>query len=180
MPKETLVKIIPKPKPEIPSSLKFLFWFSLVLLIALGGVFFYFQKQISALNEKKNTLENQMTTVGTPTQKALEKEIFNTAEKIKDFSKISKEHKIVSKFFEFLESYCHPKVQFTSLNLDTKNYIANLTGNTENFQTLGEQILIFKGNENVKGLKISNVSLGEDGKVKFNLTFNFSPTLIEK
>lgn len=179
MPKESLVKIIPKPKPKIPGSVNFLFWFSLILLIFLGGTFFLLQRQISPLKEKSEELEGEMAKTGTQAQKAQEKELSNISEKIKDFSDLFKEHKITSTLFDFLKSSCHPRVQFTSLNLN-KDFSVNLGAKTENFQTLGEQFLVFKENKNVGGLQLSNVFMDREGKVKFNLTFTLSSNFFKK
>ena len=53
MPKEDLVKIIPKLKPRTPTYLKFLFWFSLILLVVLVGLYFFLGSQISSFGENK-------------------------------------------------------------------------------------------------------------------------------
>lgn len=176
--KEEEVKIIPKPKPKISVFVNLLFWFSLILLIVLGGLYFLLQNQISSLAEEKEKIEEDMTL--SPSQEELKKEMQLVSNKISDFSEIFEGHKITSNFFKFLKIYCHPKVQFMSLRIDSKQTNADLQGETENFRTLGEQILILKQVDFIKGLQVSNISLTQTGKVSFSLTFTFSEELIKK
>lgn len=175
---EEKVKIIPRPKPKISVFINFLFWFSLILLIVLGGLYFLLHNQVSSLAIEKEEIEEDITL--SPGQEELKKEMQLMSNKISDFSEIFEEHKITSNFFKFLKTYCHPKVQFMSLRIDNKQTKADLQGETENFRTLGEQILILKQVEFIKGLQVSNISLTQAGKVSFSLTFTFSEELIKK
>lgn len=174
---KALTKIIPKPKIEIPTSLNILFWLSLILLIILGGVFFFLQNQVSNLETRKGELERQLSS---QPQKEIEKRLVEISEKMEDFSEFFQEHKISSKFFEFLKDSCHQKVRLTSLYLNNKDFRVELSGKTEDFQTLGQQILIFQNREEVKDVKVSDVVLDREGAVNFSLTFNFSEDLIKK
>jgi hypothetical protein len=112
-------------------------------------------------------------------EKDLEATLLNTADKMKDFSKVLSEHKYTSKFFEFLKKYSHPKVQFFSLELNNKNRRVDLSGKAESFHSLGEQILIFRRNKDIQKLRVHNIYLDRDGKVNFSLTFSFSKDLIK-
>lgn len=180
MPKEPLVKIIPRPKPKTPLWINFFFWLSLILLVSSVASFFLLQNQTSVLKANKEKIETQIGVVGTQAQKLLEEEILDISEKIRDFSTLFKEHKITSKIFDFLEASCHPKVQFTALDLETKNYTVTLRGRTENFQTLGEQLLILESNKDIKNLELSDISFGREGKVGFGLTFNLTEELFRR
>jgi len=93
-------------------------------------------------------------------------------EKIKVFKEIFENHKISSNFFSLLESSCQQNVQLTRLNLATEDSRVSLEGKTESFQSLGEQFLIFRENEKVRDLILSNISLDREGKVNFSLTFS--------
>ncbi|MBU2579134.1 hypothetical protein KKA09_03395 [Patescibacteria group bacterium] len=174
--KEKLIEIIPKAKKEISPVVNYLFWFACVLIVLLIGLFFFLQNQNSALEQKKANLEKKL--IASEEQEKLNKEISLTAEKINIFSQLFKKHKISSNFFEFLRTYCHPKVQFLSLDLDTRIFKADLDGKTDDFQTLGEQILILSQSGFVNDVQISNISLDRKGKVDFGLSFNFSENII--
>jgi len=178
MPKEDLVKIIPKPKPKIPAYLNFLFWFFLILLIVLVGFYFFLENRISSFEQKREELEKEIAP--SQNQRELEEKITSFSKKMSDFPKLLENHKITSNLFNFLKAICHPKVQFTSLRLDVGECQISLFGKTESFHTLGEQILILQKEKDIKGLEISNISFGQEGKVNFGLTFTFSKELIEK
>jgi len=175
MPKETYVKIIPRPKPKVPVWLNLLLWLSVIILVGVIFSLFYLQNQISSLKEKEKSLEVQIAQFGTKEQKDLEAEIESISSKIKDFADLLRGHKITSEFFELLKSSCHPKVQFTSLDLDAENNRINLTGRAEDFQVLGEQVLIFGESKDIEDIKVSNISLSKEGKVEFKLSFALSP-----
>jgi len=180
MPKEPLAKIIPKPKPKVAFFVNFLFYFSIVLIILLVASFFFLKNKISFLEERNEDLESQIAELEGEEEKELEEAILGFQEKIKIFKELFRDHKISSNFLSLLESSCHPKVQFTKLSLDTKNYQVNLEGKTESFQSLGEQLLILRKNENIKEFNLSNISLDREGKVNFDLTFSLVPEVFKK
>ncbi len=174
---DDLIKIIPKAKPKISKPLNFLFWFSLLLLVALGALSFFLQNQNLDLETKLEGINKEIALSQIKTD--LEKELISSSQKIKDFSKILNLHKTPSKFFEFLKTNCHQKVELTALQLDNANCQAFLSGEAETFEALGEQILILKNNENVESLQVTNVFLNRESKVEFNLNFSFIKDLIE-
>lgn len=179
MPKESLVKIIPRPREKPSRLVNFLFSFSLILILSLLGSYLFLGTQTSSLQGEKQDVRRKIEEI-IGERRGLKEDISGFQGKIEDFKEVFQNHKFTSIFFDFLESSCHLKVQFTSLSLDTESSVANLTGKTDNFKTLGEQLLVFKGDKNIKGLRVSNVSLDQDGKVRFSLTFTFSSSLLKK
>ncbi len=178
MPKEDLVKIIPKPKPKTPASVYFLFWFSFALVIVLLGLSFFLKYETIILKAEKDKLGSQL--IVSQEQKNKEEELSVISEQINDFPIIFSKHQNFSKIFSFLKDICHPKVQFTDLDLVADDYKISLFGETENFKTLGEQIVILERSEKISDLQISNISLSKEGKVSFNLSFYFSKDLVKK
>lgn len=175
--KEKLLKIIPETKIETPRFVKVLFWASLILSIILIGSFFLLNNQISNLNIEKKEIENQ---IGFSEEEAkLNQEMKLISEKINDFNVLVKDHTVSSNFLNFLQVYSHPKVQITSLQLDAENYKAKFSAKTENFETLEEQILIFKQTNFIKNLEISDIKLSEGGEVNFSLSFDFLKQIIK-
>jgi len=180
IPKETFVKIIPKPKPKIGSWVQIPFWISLILLIVSIAGFFLFEKEIVSLKEKSKNFSSQITELGTESQKELENEMNLFSQEIKDFSKLFENHKISSKLFDLLRSLCHPRVKLTMLTSDMESLQVYLRGTTDNFQTLGEQFLVLKQNEKIKGLQLNSTSLNQEGVVEFDLSFILAEELIKK
>lgn len=182
MPKGNLFKIIPAQREEAPKWMSGLFFGSLILLVIVGGVYFYCVYKISALNKTKNDLNNQIINLANRSDnKGVENVIFSTAKKIEDFAKIFNDRCFASRFFDFLKSICHRRVQFVSLVLNTTGFTAGLDGRTDTLQTLAEQITILKQNEAIKSLDVSGISFDQDGKVNFHFNLSFGKEiLIEK
>ncbi len=180
MPKESPIKIIPKPKAKITGWLNILYWLSIILLIVSVVGFFFVKKQISSLEEKSEEVSRQINEVAEEEERNLEKELFAVSRKIKNFLELFEKYKSTTEFFNFLKSSSHPKIRFLTLNLNSENYTVNLEGEAENFQVLGEQFLVLNENENVKDLRLSNTSLNREGKVRFNLSFVLSEELFVK
>jgi len=178
MVKEDLVKIIPRAKPKAPFYVNLFFWLSVILLLALVGLYFFLDNQIPSLEKKIKKLETELKP--SESQKTLEEEMFFLSKRINDFPQLLAKHKFTSNLFDFLKEFCHPQVQFTSLEIDTQESKVILSGITESFYTLGEQILVLQEKEEIKGLRLSRVSLDREGKVNFDLAFTFSENLIKK
>lgn len=136
--------------------------------------------QISSQEERRGELERQIVELEGEEEKELEEEILFFGEKIRVFKEIFASHKISSNFLSLLESSSHQKVQLTRLNLATEKGLVNLEGKTESFQTLGEQFLIFRENEKMESLILSNISLDKEGKINFSLTFSLLLEVFKK
>jgi len=169
--KNDLIKIIPRAKEKAPNYVNFLFWFSLILLIVLLFLFFVLKMDTSSLLSKKVALEKEITS--SYGQTGTEKELSQTSNRIKDFSFLMKEHKKPSVLMDFLSSSCHSQVRFKNLQVDLKTNKVVLSGESNGFGSLEEQILGLKKNKKVKGLQVSDVFLNRLGIVEFNLTFTF-------
>lgn len=180
MPKTSLVKIIPKPKPKVPGWVSSLLWVALVLLVFIMILFFSFQGEVSSLEERKEDIRGQISEAEAQAREVGEQEIIILAEKIKHFFRLLGEHKFTSQFFEFLRVVCHPRVQFSSLDLYIEDYRIALSGKTESFQTLGEQLLSLQTNENIQELKVSNISLDQEGRVLFRLNLFLTETVLKR
>ena len=88
------------------------------------------------------------------------------------------QHRSSAGMFAILENLAHPKVQFTSLNLDMKEAKAAISGKTESFQTLDQQLRIFMGDKNIIKAELSDISMGERGGVGFSFTLFLNPSLL--
>ncbi len=172
-------ELIPKEKLKTPSLVNFLFYLSLILLIVLGACYLGMRIKISSLKSQIEETEVDVDRIKTEGDKETERQVLVYQKKIKDFSELFNEHKIVSSFLEFLGDSTHPKVSFSELALNIKTAKAVLGGETEDFKTLGEQILYLKGNELIKGLDLSNLALGKEGGVKFDINLSLDPEIFK-
>jgi cell division protein FtsL len=173
------MQIIPKKIEKVSSWEKYLFQFflSLFLILILVSVFlFIFEKRteikIGEIKEKIKSLEN-------PQNLETEKTVLTYQKKIEDFKKVLSQHSFPSKLFPFLESKTLSGVVFSKMDVDLVNSKVSLSGQAENFPTLGQQILVLKEEPLVKELSLKNVSLSEEKKVKFDLEITLDQKIFQ-
>ncbi len=174
-----MVGIIPKPIKKTSKLYEFAphISFGLVIVVVLGYAFLWYLE-----NKATNTLQilhDKIIQVDTQEEKNIETQVLFDKKRIDDFSKLLESHKISSGFFKFLEENCHPKIWFTKLELNPQASQASLSGTTSNFQTLGQQVIIFKNQELVKNVELSNLSIGKSGEVEFSLSLDLDPKVFD-
>jgi hypothetical protein len=174
-----MVEIIPKPVTELPLWQKVLFYFSVLLLIASILAFFLLNRSFEKAESELQSLEETLSREKTQEEKDLEREVFGYQEKIEDFSELSKLHLYPSKFFNFFQELCHPQIWFSEFLLNLEDFNLSISGETENFSILGQQILIFQQEEKIKNTDLSEVSIGKEGKVNFTLDLYLKPEIFK-
>jgi len=80
--------------------------------------------------------------------------------------------------FEIIEENSHPQVWFSQLNLEAKQGKVILGGQTQSFETLGQQLLIFQNAEKIKEVTLSSVSINKLGKIEFSFSLVFGKEII--
>lgn len=167
------IEIIPKKEAEVPSWQNILFYILIFLLLVSISVYFildyYFIKKA---DQKLQNLNETIEKARSPQRIALEKEIINYKEKIDNFGSLILQHQRTSNFFDSLEKITHPNVFFSDINLEVRRNSVELSGETESFQSLGQQLFIFRKTEFIKSFTISNIKIGKEGEIQ--LTFNLS------
>lgn len=146
-----------------------IFYFVMSLLIATLFCYGIFFAKNSILKKQIYEETAKLQTVGTPKQKAEEKEVLNYRAKINDFSNLLKNHEFASNAFIFLESQTMPNIWFKQIGLDEKSATVQLSGEAENMNAFSRQVAAFENNEYVKNLGTLNSSLGESARISFNI-----------
>ncbi len=175
-----MVEIIPKPTKRILPWQNALFYLSLALVIAVVFGYFillYFENKASGASRN---LEEKIAEVGTPEEKAREIEVFAQKRKIEDFSKLLQGHQKSSNFLKFLEGITHPKVWFSRVELNIDQFQAQLSGRTQSFQTLGQQLFIFQRQNLIQNVDLAKLSLGKTGEAEFSFLLSFDPELLKE
>lgn len=168
-----MVGIIPKQRQDYPPLTQIFFFGSLVfLLVTLGSFFALFQLQ-GKTEKGLEQIQQNLAQGRTPAEIMLEKTIFRYRDKFNDFEQLAAARNDVRPVFEFLEKYTHPKVVFTTLTMEPGMQTLKLVGATLNFRTLQEQMAIFQRTD-LAGLNVSNIVLGEQGEVVFQLEMKFA------
>jgi len=172
-------QLIPKEKIKTSSIANTLFLPSLILLIILGGSYAFLKFKNSSIQSEIRNANDQIIQIRAEKDNNTERYVFNAQKKIEDFSGILEKHKITSNFLAFIEEASYEKVKFLELSLNTETNNVSLKGETENFDTLGKQILNLKKSDFIKGLNISNISLNKEGKVSFNVIFSLDSKIFQ-
>jgi len=175
------IEIVPKPKvKEIPWLKIALSLFVALLLIALLSylALFFYQNRLS---KELALLENQLER--TEEEEELERRVLLYQQKIADYGILLAEHQLKYqlplKIFEFLEKNTHPDIWFSEFNLDSENNIVRVSGYTNNFETLSQQMFILQKQETLKSIDLSNVSINREKGIEFEFTLIFDPKIIK-
>ena len=174
-----MVEIIPKKAPVLPQWLNILFYFSLVILIF--SILGYFILGNSLQNNQKNlsNLEKSLFEGRSSERINLEKEILKYQRNTEDFSQLIGKHLTISEVFNTLQKNSHPKVWFSQFNLDAKEAKISVSGESQSFESLGQQLLIFQDENLIKETNLEQVSITKEGKIKFSLTLSLDPQIFK-
>jgi len=173
------IEIIPKKTEAKLPAVNILFYLSLILLIIFVLGYFvlgYFQKKSARTLQN---IENIIFQKETSEAKALKKKIFGYQEKIEAVASLLTSHRLSRDFFTRLEDLSYPKVFFSNLDLDVGRAQVSLSGQTENFEALGQQLLIFKKGEFIKDVSLTKVSIGKEGEIEFIIELSFDPEMFK-
>jgi len=174
-----MVEIIPKETPQLPRWLVILFYLSFVLLIFSIISYFVLNSSFQKAQRSLKDLNGALISQETPEKAALKKEIINYQRKIEDFSQLVVEHSKTSEIFPLIEKNTHPQIWFSQFNLDAGDKTIDLLGQAASFESLGQQILIFKENEFINGVNLENVSISKTGEINFKLSLSLTREILK-
>ncbi len=164
-----MVEIIPKPIEQAAPWQRVLLYVLMFLVIVLIISYFLLANLAERSSTYNQELEIKITQERTAQRISLEEESFEQKNKIETIYPFLEAHTLNSKFFEFLESKTHPRIFFSKLNLNTKESKAILTGTTDSFSTLHQQLSVFNQDSLVEDFFLTTASLNKQGVVDFNL-----------
>ena len=137
------MEIIPKEAPKIPPWIDVLFYLSAGLLIFVFISYFLVSQSVKASQKAQLEADVKLASEDLKSSK-LKTEILTYQKKINDFSVVINGHLESSNAFGFIESKCHPRVWFSNFSLNPKTGEIAITGEAQNFQALGQQMIIFR------------------------------------
>ncbi len=170
------IEITPRGKVKLPLWMIILGIFTIILLIGFLGSYFYLEISIKKMSQEIQEKEPILT----PLEEAIKKkeeELSPVGKKIDDFGGLLQKHKTPLDIFNFLEKICLPTAWFSDFNFTSENGEVTVSGHTDNFVTLEQQILVLKQDPLVKNLNISGVSVSEEGKINFTFLLTFVPQI---
>lgn len=169
--------IIPKVKETEPVWVTAAFWSLLGFLALLAAPIFIFQHQATVLAQKKAMVAAETEQI-IKNNAELSQRLTLVFRRLNDFSQLLRNHRLNSGLFIFLGAICHPRVQFTGLSIEDNGSRLILSMKTENFKTLGEQLLILKSHPQISAVSFSGLSIDREGKVACSLNFSLDPKII--
>lgn len=168
------VTIIPKQKLEYPLWTQALFFGSILFLFSVVGGFFLVAQLQGRAQKELERIQGVLAQGKTLQEVGLERSVFRYKDKFNDFSQLAAGRNDVRPVLGFLEAYTHPQTVFTTLSVEPKLRTLKLVGSTQDFRTLQEQMVIFQNREELTGLTLSSIVLGEKGQVIFQLEMGFA------
>lgn len=174
-----MVSIIPKPVKRIPKWQNIALFSSSALLILVVLAYVFLMRSETQTSNALSELEDKLAQVGTKEDKAMEIKLLSARKKINDFADLFEEHKKSSNFFEFLETICHPQAWFSSIDVDVDEAKVLISGKTATFQTLEQQVFIFRKQTLIQETDLSNIAVGEEGDIEFGFSLSLDPQIFK-
>lgn len=176
------VEIIPKPSEETPLWANILLIISIAILLAVALSHFVLNTYVKEAGQAIKELDLALVEEKTPQNLALQKEMLGYQKKIDDFSFLLDAHKASSNAFAYLEGISHPRVRFSNFSLSSQaeGAVISVSGRTDSFQSLGQQLIIFKEEQLIKDVILSGVSFAEEKRLpdqKVPISFSFTLSL---
>jgi Tfp pilus assembly protein PilN len=171
------IEIIPRKKIGVPTWQIILFVISLFLIFGVVSIYFVLdgwqKKYQGEIQQIKDRLEKERT----PEIREMENKLSSSEKKIQDFSKILSDHLFVSEVFSLLQRTCHPKLSYNQFELIPEENKLSLSGRTDDFLILGQQVLLLKEESMVKDVDLSKISITKKGKVEFTFDISLNPEI---
>jgi uncharacterized membrane protein YvbJ len=174
-----MVNLIPKRKKKISKNQKILLYSLVFILIGLTTSYIVLMSLKNKAQAELVSLENQIEAQKSEELSDLEEVVQSYKIKVDQFGEYLNSHIIITKVFDFIEDNTHPHVFFSQLSLSSISYTVNLSGQADSFLSLGQQLIIFNNNEDIKGVSLSNISLSETGDILFNVRLTLNQELFK-
>lgn len=165
------LNIIPKPKKSIPKWVNFAIYGSFAITLIISGLFAFYYYQALSWKSKLSAKESDYSALNTKENKTMEEQVAKISKKLEKFSLAFSSRKVSSNFFDFVRSFCHPNVSFSNLSFSIETGNVSLSGQTDTYKSLSEQIIILKDIKEINNLLVSDISLNKEGYISFKISF---------
>ncbi|MDD5145526.1 MAG: hypothetical protein PHF44_01665 [Candidatus Pacebacteria bacterium] len=169
---------VPKTDVKIPSWINILLYASIILLAVTLLSYAAFSFLIIQGNKSLKVVNDGL--VKTQDEMALENEVWGYKEKIDNFAILLKNHLLNSNLFSLFEKVSHPKIWISELDLKSKEGKIEFSGVSDDFKSLGQQLLILEKEDSFRGVNLTNVSFGKKEEIEFTFGSLLNPKLFKK
>ncbi|MDO8436198.1 MAG: hypothetical protein Q7S82_02320 [bacterium] len=173
------MEIIPKKPSQYSVWFNILLYISLILFVFVLVVFLIFNNSVKNSQKVLKNTEDNLAKEDTPEKAALKKEIAAAQKKINDFSGLIDQHLANTEPFKFIERKTHPRVWFSQINISSREGTVSLSGETKSFESLGQQLMIFREETLVRSVALKNVAIGKEGRIVFDLSISLAPEIFK-
>lgn len=153
--------------------------FSIIIILVTSGIYFYLSNVANQKQNELGQLNIQLATLAGSDVKAKEDELALAGKYISDFKILFENNPKVSGFFSSFSRWTHPKVSYSGFTFDVPTRKVTMSGTTNGFQNIMQQIAILKKESTIESYEISNVNLAETGMVTFNLDVILKPEVLK-
>jgi hypothetical protein len=170
-----MVEVDLRGRPKQSKKVMFAFYSAVFFLIFSILGYLMTNVFLQKAHEEKSDLETKLDEMMTTEKKELEEEITLLKNKINEFSFLLDNQLQSSKIFEFTQRITHPQVWFSNFSLNSERGVLDISGKTQNFETLGQQIFILEDEPVIEKVSLDSFSINEEGKIDFELSLSFEP-----
>jgi len=177
------ITLVPKSKKGMRFALTpfdavyyFLLGLALFMTLALALTFLTARSMKAELSlVRARSLESRSEELG-----VLERRVLDTKIRIELYNELLGGHRYASSFFDFLRDASHKNAYFNGMELDVRNGVVFLKGETEDFGGLNQQILILRDHDAVIDVSLKTLTLNKKGGVDFTLQISLEGTIFQK
>ncbi len=171
------IEFTPKPKVIIPLWASLLLVLAIILLIALGTVYYLIWSSSQKMSQRIEEID--MALIPTIQEKELEREVTAWEKKINDFSNLISRHSNTMNILSFLERISHPRTWFSNVLLTPDKKTVSLAGKIDGAESLGQQLTFLKEDPSVKNINLTKISVSERGEIDFIINLIFNPEIFK-
>lgn len=143
-------------------------WFSLILVIIVIGLYFWFNYQLIEARATYENVSEKLSTAQSEADKDLETRIKLFKTRTEDVLKILRERLLTSVVFDFIEANIHPDVYFDGLTFNQGSRTLELGGVALDYKSLGAQMSVLDDEDFIKTIRLNKVSITSEGDVRFS------------
>lgn len=168
-----IITLIPKEKETMPSSrlkLRWFFWFSLLVFLAILSSYAFIFIYKKSLQEKISQAEEQLKNIRTEETFSQIKELTIFNSQLQNLEYLLNNKIYASKTLELVEEITHPRVYWEKIDFQPEKSSLNLGGNAADLYVLANQLASLRINNQIKKADLRGISVNsEDNSVNFNL-----------
>lgn len=131
------------------------------------------------LNSQTESVKGEIRELSPKWSSNLEDSILNLPSRVEKTKALLKDHVYGSKLFDFLRTNTLKNVVITSVNVDAKKLSLDIKAQAASYDDLASQVVWLKSLRSIENVKLSGISLGDDGLVDFNLVLKLSPAFFK-